>query len=76
MCLIIVQPAGHTLPRARLVEIFSRNDDGFGIMRAVGGVLHTWRTVGDVNEMLALYYAHAAGRACAVSYTHLTLPTN
>lgn len=72
MCLIIVQPAGHTLPRARLVEIFARNDDGFGIMRAVGGVLHTWRTVGDVNEMLALYYAHAAGRACVLHWRMAT----
>lgn len=72
MCLIIVQPAGHTLPRARLVEIFSRNDDGFGIMRAVNGVLHTWRTVGDVNEMLALYYAHAAGRACVLHWRMAT----
>jgi len=67
MCLIIVQPAGHTLPRARLVEIFSRNDDGFGIMRAVGGVLHTWRTVGDVNEMLASTTRTPRGvRACCI----------
>lgn len=72
MCLIIVQPQGHTIPRARLTEIFTRNNDGFGIMRAVGGVLHTWRTVGDVNEMLALYYANAAGRACVLHWRMAT----
>ena len=33
MCLIIHQPKGHTLSHAMLRDIFSRNRDGFGVMR-------------------------------------------
>lgn len=72
MCLIITQPAGRTLSRAHLVDIYGRNGDGFGIMRAIGGKLHVWRTVGDVADMLALYYAHAAGRACVLHWRMAT----
>jgi hypothetical protein len=72
MCLIITQPNGTTLSRAHLLDIHARNSDGFGIMRAVGGVLHTWRTVGDASDMLALYYAHAAGRACVLHWRMAT----
>ena len=72
MCLIITQPNGMTLSRAHLLDIYARNGDGFGIMRAVGGVLHTWRTVGDASDMLALYYAHAAGRECVLHWRMAT----
>lgn len=80
MCLIITQPAGHTLSRAHLLDIFSRNGDGFGIMRADGGKLRTWRIVTtNADEMLALYYAHAAGRACVLHWrmaTHGAIDTD
>lgn len=72
MCLIITQPAGLTLSRSDLLDIFARNGDGFGIMRAHRGTLHTWRMVGDAADMLDLYHAHAAGRACVLHWRMAT----
>lgn len=72
MCLIITQPAGHTLSRSHLLDIHARNGDGFGIMRAIDGTLHTWRTVGDVDDVLELYHAHAAGHACVLHWRMAT----
>jgi hypothetical protein len=72
MCLIITQRKGLTLSRTHLLDIFARNGDGFGIMRADRGALHTWRIVGSADDMLALYYAHAAGRECVLHWRMAT----
>lgn len=72
MCLIIVQPAGHTLSRAEFADIYDRNPDGFGIMVARAGKLHTHRTVGTLEEARAMYSAHGAGRACVLHWRYAT----
>ena len=73
MCLIITQPAGHTLAKSHLLDIAARNGDGFGIMRADGGTLRVWRVVSNnPNDMLRAYYAHAAGRACVLHWRMAT----
>jgi hypothetical protein len=69
MCLIIHQPKGHTLSHAMLRDIFARNDDGFGVMRAHKGALHTHRSVpATADAMIALYQQHAAGRECVLHW--------
>lgn len=72
MCLIVNQPRGHTLSRSHLLDIAARNGDGFGIMLAHRGRLHTWRVVGDTRDMLELYAEHAAGRACVLHWRQAT----
>lgn len=72
MCLIITQPRGHTLSRAHLLDIAARNGDGFGIMAAHRGRLHTWRVVGDTRDMLDMYQEHAAGRECVLHWRQAT----
>ena len=73
MCLIITQPKGQTLSRAHLLDIFSRNGDGFGIMRAHRGKLAVHRIVtSDADEMLNLYHEHAAGRECVLHWRMAT----
>ena len=72
MCLIIVQPAGHTLSRAEFADIFARNEDGFGIMTARGGKLETYRTIGGLEDARKLYDRHAAGRAAVLHWRYAT----
>lgn len=73
MCLIIHQPKGHTLSRSHLLDIHRRNGDGFGIMRADKGVLHTFRHVFDSGEdMIAAYTELAAGRECIIHWRQAT----
>lgn len=72
MCLIIVHPAGHTLSRAEFADIYERNADGFGIMTAHAGTLHTYRTVGTLEDARALYDRHAAGRASVLHWRYAT----
>ena len=72
MCLIIHQPKGHTLSRAHLLDIGRRNGDGFGIMRADKGVLHTFRDVLSDDDMIAAYGEYAAGRECILHWRQAT----
>jgi len=72
MCLIIHHPAGHTVSRRDFVEISDRNPDGFGLMTAHGGTLHTARTIGDIEHAYALYSEFAAGRAAVLHWRFAT----
>jgi hypothetical protein len=72
MCLIIHQPKGHTLSRSHLLDIGRRNGDGFGVMRADRGTLHTFRDVLSDEDMIAAYAEYAAGRECIIHWRQAT----
>jgi hypothetical protein len=74
MCLIVVQPAGVTLPRERLLTVGKRNPDGFGwaLQHAPEGeapsVAHG-RFIGASPEEIADFYReHLAGRSCVIHW--------
>ena len=72
MCLILHHPAGHTVSRRDFADISDRNPDGFGLMTAHGGTLHTARTIGDIEQAYALYNQFAAGRAAVLHWRYAT----
>lgn len=72
MCLIIHQPKGHTLAVAHLLDIARRNGDGFGIMYADKGTLHTFRGVLSDEDMVREYTRRAAGRECILHWRQAT----
>jgi hypothetical protein len=72
MCLIIHQPRGHTVPRARFFDIADRNADGFGFMFANRGELVTWRTVDGPEVAYAEYLRRVAGREAVLHWRMTT----
>lgn len=73
MCLIIDQPAGHVLSRARVADIARRNAHGFGAAFAENGRLFVARFVPRKPEECADYYAkHLAGRRCVIHWRMAT----
>jgi hypothetical protein len=72
MCLLIHQPKGHTLSTRTLESAARKNADGFGVMYAESGRVHTFRMIGTAAEMIAAYRKHAAGRECFVHFRMTT----
>ena len=61
MCLLINQNRGVTIPRAELLDYWTRNADGFGACVWTRGGFQVYRTT-ERDEMLDLYARHAAGK--------------
>lgn len=69
MCLIIDQPSGHTLTRARILDVAKKNPHGFGVAYAEEGVLYSARFIPESPEDVADFYArYLAGRRCVIHW--------
>jgi len=72
MCLIIDQPRGHILTPYDVREIYRRNKDGFGVMWAEGGKVHTRRYLPRNEEQAVALYQRHAGRECVLHWRMAT----
>lgn len=54
MCVAIYIPSGETVAEHILRGVFRRNDDGVGISWSDGGALHIWKTMADIDAIVAM----------------------
>ena len=72
MCLLIWKPKETRFTNAELRDFYDYNSDGFGVMYAEDGALHTHRTVGKFKKVRKLYKRYAEGRDCAIHFRWAT----
>ncbi len=72
MCLIIHQKDGDRLTKAEVVDIYTRNRDGFGVMWIENGVVQTWRTLPTSAKEAWQAYRWIAGYACVLHWRMCT----
>jgi hypothetical protein len=68
MCILINHPADASFSDELLRDFYIHNPDGFGIMYGDGNKLHVTKTMGSVDETIALYRDIAEGRDCVIHY--------
>jgi hypothetical protein len=67
MCLLIHQPSSTVFSDDFLVDVYSHNQDGLGLMYATGGKLVVVKSLPETAEaFVAFYRAHAEGRECVI----------
>ncbi|MGA1376564.1 MAG: hypothetical protein ACO32H_08290 [Steroidobacteraceae bacterium] len=65
MCLLVHQPASTRFSDEFLVDVYSANRDGLGVMFSEGGKLHVHKVLPKTSrEFVDFYRAHAEGREC------------
>ena len=65
MCLLVHQPASTRFSDDFLVDVYSANRDGLGVMFAEGGQLYVHKLLPKTSdEFVDFYRAHAEGREC------------
>lgn len=72
MCLIIEQPAGNSLTRAEVDDIYSRNRDGFGVVWIEGSTVKTWKAVPRDAADAWRMYQPVAGLHCVLHWRMAT----
>jgi hypothetical protein len=78
MCILIHHTAETSFSDAVLRDFYSHNPDGFGIMFGDGKKIHVTKSLGSVDETIALYRDIAEGRECILHYrmkTHGNIDT-
>jgi hypothetical protein len=55
MCLLFVKPANVTLTAEQVADFFSRNKDGYGVMYAEDGKLHTEKALGNCDDWVEFF---------------------
>lgn len=65
MCLLVHQPSSTRFSDDFLVDVYSANRDGLGVMFAEGGQLYVHKVLpATADEFVDFYRAHAEGREC------------
>jgi len=65
MCLLVHQPASTRFSDEFLVDVYSANRDGLGVMFSEGGKLHVYKVLPKTSrEFVDFYRAYAEGREC------------
>lgn len=73
MCLLITQPEGFTFSDDMLLDFFTSNRDGIGVMYVENGMLVVEKSLPNSAAQAAEFYkTHAAGKACAIHYRMMT----
>lgn len=69
MCLLLVQPKGHTFSNEWLQDFYASNADGIGVMYVEDGELHVYKTVPQTfDDARKFYRKYADRKACAVHW--------
>lgn len=65
MCLLVSQPAPTSFTDDFLIDVYSKNADGLGVMYAEAGKLHVYKALpANKQDFIDFYRVHAEGRAC------------
>ena len=78
MCILIHHTAETSFSDAVLRDFYNHNPDGFGLMFGDGNKIHVTKSLGSVDETIALYRDIAEGRECIIHYrmkTHGNIDT-
>lgn len=78
MCILIHHTADTSFSDEVLRDFYSHNPDGFGLMFGDGKKIHVTKSLGSVDETIALYRDIAEGRECILHYrmkTHGNIDT-
>ena len=68
MCILIHHPANVSFSDELLNDFYSYNSDGFGAMYSEGGQLVIVKTLGNPQEINAIYKDVLKGRECIIHY--------
>ncbi len=72
MCLLIHKPANVTFTDEELRDFYTRNQDGYGVMYAEDGKLHSQKALGSVDDWVAFFRSHEHRELCV----HLRMRTH
>lgn len=73
MCIIVVQPKGHSFSDAEITDFYNHNPHGFGVMYVEDGELKGARGVpSDAEEAVRWYREYGDKRACVLHYRYAT----
>jgi predicted glutamine amidotransferase len=68
MCILIQHNKTSSFSDELLTDFYTHNSDGFGLMYGDGNKLHITKSLGSVEETIALYRDLAEGRDCVIHY--------
>ena len=68
MCILIQHSKSSSFSDELLTDFYGHNSDGFGLMYGDGQKLHITKSLGSVEETIALYRDLAEGRDCIIHY--------
>ena len=68
MCILIQHDKTSSFSDELLTDFYTHNSDGFGLMYGDGNKLHITKSLGSVEETIALYRDLAEGRDCVIHY--------
>lgn len=64
MCLLVSQPK-HSFSTDFLIDVYTKNQDGLGVMYAEDGKVHVYKCLpANAQDFVDFYVKHAAGREC------------
>ena len=73
MCIIVVQPKGHSFSDAEIIDFYEHNPHGYGVMYVEGDRVVGHKGVpGDAKEAVEWYRQTADGKACVLHYRFAT----
>lgn len=68
MCILIHHTEKTEFSKALLEDFYAHNSDGFGLMFGDGNKIHVTKSLGTVEETIAIYNDLAKGRDCIIHY--------
>lgn len=68
MCLLIHKPADAEMSNELILDVYTKNNDGFGIMFAENGKIEVIKTLASPEEIIKLYDEHCIGRECILHF--------
>lgn len=68
MCLLIHKPADAEMTEELIMDVYAKNNDGFGVMYIDEGKLKVVKTLAGPDEIIPLYYEHCYERECIIHF--------
>lgn len=68
MCILIQHDKTSSFSDELLADFYKHNSDGFGLMYGDGNKIHITKSLGSLEETIALYRDLAEGRDCVIHY--------
>jgi predicted glutamine amidotransferase len=69
MCLLIHKPADAEMTEALILDVYSKNKDGFGVMYIDElGEFQIVKTLAGPDEIIPMYKKHCEGRECVIHF--------
>lgn len=68
MCILIHHTKNTVFTDDQLADFYQHNPDGFGVMYGDGKIIHVHKTLGNLEEVKALYNSVAVGRECMIHF--------